>query len=63
MKAGEIATYPLGTDRHGYLIAAKGAVEVNGIEIAERDGATIAGAEIVTVKALTDCEVVMVDAI
>ena len=62
LKAGESADYALGARRHGYLVPAKGAVEVNGVRIEARDGAAIADVEIVTVKALEDSEIVLVDA-
>jgi redox-sensitive bicupin YhaK (pirin superfamily) len=60
--AGETATYDLGPDRHAYLVSAKGAVEVNGVRLEPRDGAAIKDELLVTVKALEDAEVVLVDA-
>jgi len=62
LKAGETATYPLTPDRHAYLVSARGELEVNGLALAPRDGAAITGETSVTVKALSDAEVVMVDA-
>jgi quercetin 2,3-dioxygenase len=62
LKAGESADYALGTSRRGYLVPAKGAVEVNGVRIEARDGAAISDVETVTVKALEDSEIVLVDA-
>ena len=62
LKAGESATYPLGVSRRGYLVPARGEVEVNGVRLNARDGAAIAQEEAVTVKALSDAEVVLVDA-
>ncbi len=41
---------------------ATGAIEVNGVRIDARDGAAIRDVEIVTVKALEDSEIVLVDA-
>src|SRR2546421_8931686 len=41
LKAGETAEYRLGGQRHGYLVAAKGTVEVNGVALNARDGAAI----------------------
>jgi hypothetical protein len=60
--AGQSAEYAIGAGRHGYLVPAKGAVEVNGIRIEARDGAAITDEEIITVKALEDSELVLVDA-
>ena len=62
LKAGESASYAIGAARHGYLVPASGAVEVNGVRIEARDGAAIADVEVVTVKALEDSEIVLVDA-
>jgi len=62
LKAGERAEYAIGAARHGYLVPATGAVEVNGVRIAARDGAAIAGVDVVKVTALEDSEVVLVDA-
>ena len=60
--AGETASYDLGAGRHAYLVPAKGVVEVNGVRLEARDGAAIKDELIVTVKALEDAEVVLVDA-
>jgi len=62
LKAGDSATYALGASRHGYLVPAVGAVEVNGVRIDARDGAAISGEDAVTITALEDAEIVLVDA-
>ena len=62
LKAGETAEYALGAARKGYLVPATGAVEVNGVRVAARDGAAIADVEAITVIALEDSELVLVDA-
>lgn len=62
LKAGEEAVYPLGADRHAYLVSAQGEVEVGGLRLAERDGAAITGEPQLTIRALTDAELVLVDA-
>jgi len=62
LKAGEATTYELGTGRHAYLVPAAGAIEVNGVRLDARDGAAIRDEAILTVKALEDAEVVLVDA-
>jgi redox-sensitive bicupin YhaK (pirin superfamily) len=61
IKAGETADYPLGKARRGYLVPATGSVEVNGVRLDARDGAAIADEAVLTVKALSDAEVVLVD--
>lgn len=62
LKAGETAEYPLGADRHAYLVPATGRIEVNGVAANARDGVAISDTETLTVTALEDAELVMVDA-
>ncbi|HJW40826.1 MAG TPA: pirin family protein [Rhizomicrobium sp.] len=62
LKAGDTTEYNLGAARHAYLVPAAGSVEVNGVKLASRDGAAISGVDVLTVKALEDSEVVLVDA-
>lgn len=62
LKAGETATYPLGATRRGYLVPAKGVIEVNGVRLNARDGAAIANEDALTVTAVNDAEIVLVDA-
>jgi quercetin 2,3-dioxygenase len=62
IKAGETVKYPLGSDRKAYLVPATGAVEIDGVRLNARDGAAIAEVDTLTVKALEDSEVVLVDA-
>ena len=62
IKAGETADYDLDPSRHAYLVPAVGAVEVNGVRLDARDGAAITGESRLTIKALEDSEVVLVDA-
>lgn len=62
LKAGETAQYPLGADRKAYLVPATGAVEIEGVRINARDGAAISATETVSITALEDSEIVLVDA-
>jgi len=62
LKKGETAEYPLGTDRHAYLVPATGKIEINGVLANARDGIAISDTETLTVTALEDAELVMVDA-
>ncbi|HWK43793.1 MAG TPA: pirin family protein [Stellaceae bacterium] len=62
LKAGETAEYALGADRHGYLVPAKGVVEVNGVTLNARDGAAAHDEPVLRVTALEDAEIVLVDA-
>src|ERR1700704_1432850 len=62
LKVGETVEYALGERRHGYLVPASGAVEVNGVRIDARDGAAIKDIAILRITAIEDSELVMVDA-
>jgi hypothetical protein len=62
LKAGETVEYALAEGRHAYLVPASGAVEINGVRIGARDGAAIKDAALVSITALEDSEIVMVDA-
>jgi redox-sensitive bicupin YhaK (pirin superfamily) len=61
LKAGETVEYALGERRHGYLVPALGAVEVNGVRINARDGAAIKDVAVVRITAIEDSELVLVD--
>ncbi|WP_294393042.1 pirin family protein [uncultured Sphingomonas sp.] len=62
LKKGETTEYALGQDRHAYLVPATGRIEINGTAANARDGIAISNAEILSVTALDDSELVMVDA-
>jgi redox-sensitive bicupin YhaK (pirin superfamily) len=62
LKAGESASYTAEKARHLYLVPAAGAVEVNGVRVNARDGAAITGEDTLTITALADSELVLVDA-
>jgi redox-sensitive bicupin YhaK (pirin superfamily) len=62
VKSGETITYALGKERNAYLVPATGSVEVNGVRIETRDGAAISDTAEITIRALEDSELVMVDA-
>jgi redox-sensitive bicupin YhaK (pirin superfamily) len=63
VKKGETLEYQLGAKRHGYLVPAFGSVEINGVKAGPRDGVAIEKEEKVTVKALEDAEIVLVDSL
>ena len=48
--------------RHQYLVAPSGRIRVNGEEVQPRDGVAITGETGITVEAIDDAEIVMVDA-
>ncbi|MGB3379535.1 MAG: pirin family protein [Allopontixanthobacter sediminis] len=62
LAAGASATYSADPARHQYLVAPKGRIKVNGVEAQPRDGIAITGETEITVEAIDDAELVMVDA-
>lgn len=62
LKAGESAEYVLGAARHGYLVPALGRVQVGDVVASARDGVAIRDVDTITVTALEDSEIVLVDA-
>jgi quercetin 2,3-dioxygenase len=62
LKRGETVEYALAERRHGYLVPASGAVEVNGVRIDARDGAAFKDVANIRITAIEDSELVMVDA-
>jgi redox-sensitive bicupin YhaK (pirin superfamily) len=61
LQAGESTEYAFGPGRLGYLVAASGRVEVDGVALDARDGAAIRDVASVRVTALDDAELVLVD--
>jgi redox-sensitive bicupin YhaK (pirin superfamily) len=62
LKAGESLEHKVGTGRHAYLVPATGEIEIDGERVHARDGAALTGGQTVTIKALEDAEIVLVDA-
>ncbi len=63
LNAGETVTYDLAPGRRAYLVSAKGAVEVNGLKLGPRDGAAAMDEPVLTLTAVDDAEVVLVDSL
>jgi redox-sensitive bicupin YhaK (pirin superfamily) len=61
IKAGETIEHRMGTRRHAYLVPAVGKVEVNGVVANSRDGVALTNETVMTVTAIDDSEVVLVD--
>ncbi len=61
LKQGETIELPIDPQRHLYLVAPVGRIEVNGTRAAPRDGLAITGEHTLTVTALDDAELVLVD--
>jgi redox-sensitive bicupin YhaK (pirin superfamily) len=62
LAAGEEAMLTLAPERHAYLVAVGGPIEVNGVRAEPRDGVAITGETQVSIKALDGAEIVLVDA-
>jgi redox-sensitive bicupin YhaK (pirin superfamily) len=70
LKAGESVEHTVGDGRHAYLVPAVGAIEIgpgsgsgaDAQRFEARDGAALSGGQTVTIKALEDAEIVLVDA-
>jgi len=62
LAAGESAELQVDPSRHVYLVAGQGPIEVNGVRAEARDGIAVTGEDKVTVTALADAEIVLVDA-
>jgi quercetin 2,3-dioxygenase len=61
LKAGESATYTLGKDRRAYLVPATGAIMAEDVTARARDGIAIEQQEEITITAVEDSEIVLVD--
>jgi quercetin 2,3-dioxygenase len=62
LSAGDTLTYDVGAGRHAYLVPALGRIDVGGTVADARDGVALGGGA-VTITALEDSEIVMVDAV
>lgn len=60
LRRGERAHVEIGAGRAAYLVAATGAVKVNGVPAGTRDGVTVTGEEAIEIEATEDAEVVLV---
>jgi quercetin 2,3-dioxygenase len=61
LKVGQSVEYAFGERRHAYLVPSSGTVDVNGLRIHARDGTAITDVAIVTITAIEDADVVLVD--
>jgi quercetin 2,3-dioxygenase len=61
LRVGDSVEYVLHQPRLAYLVPSSGTVDVNGVTIFARDGAAIKDVDIVTITAIEDAEIVMVD--
>jgi redox-sensitive bicupin YhaK (pirin superfamily) len=58
---GQQAFHALGSRRRAYMVAATGAIEVNGVRLGARDGAAITDEDALAIKALADSEILLAD--
>jgi quercetin 2,3-dioxygenase len=61
LKIGESIAYTLRKPRVAYLVPSTGTIDVNSVRIYARDGAAIKNVRIITITAIEDADVVMVD--
>jgi quercetin 2,3-dioxygenase len=61
LKIGESIEHMLREARLAYLVPSSGIVDVNDVRIYARDGAAIKDVDIVTIRAIEDAEILMVD--
>ena len=62
VKAGESVTYNASANRHLYLVPATGKIRIEDVEANARDGVAITRKDSITITALEDSELVLVDA-
>jgi len=62
LAAGKVAEYAIAAGRKVYLVAASGRIEVGDVIAARGDGVAVRDEALLSVKALEDSEVVLVDA-
>lgn len=60
LKAGDRVSYALGRSNYGYIVPATGKVEIDGQQLAARDGIAVDGTENLEIIALEDSELVLV---
>jgi quercetin 2,3-dioxygenase len=61
LKAGDSLTYDVGESRHAYLVPSTGVVTISGEALDTGDGAALSGGP-VTIAAVEDAELILVDA-
>ena len=61
LSAGQVAQYPIEEGRKVYLVPAMGRIEIGDVIAGSGDGVAVRDEVLLSVKALEDCEVVLVD--
>jgi redox-sensitive bicupin YhaK (pirin superfamily) len=60
LKAGTIINQPI--KHQAYILASKGEMEVDGVCMKQGDGAEVTASNSVAIRAITDCEILVIDA-
>lgn len=63
IRAGDSVTYDSAPGRHLYLVPARGRITIDDETFEARDGAAILGGQPITITAIEDAEIVLVDSI
>ncbi len=58
---GQGCDYEMGPGRRAYLIPARGGILVNGVKVSERAGVAITGEQALSIEAVEDAEIVLLD--
>ncbi len=61
LKAGQTEQYRIGHGRKAYLVPATGTIEINGVRASARDGVAVSDEDMLTITAIEETEIVMVD--
>jgi quercetin 2,3-dioxygenase len=61
LRSGQTITYVFRKLRLAYLVSSSGVVDINGVRICARDGAAIKDEDLVTITAIEEADLVMVD--
>ncbi len=61
LEAGEVVVHELDAGRRAYLVPARGAIRVNGTDVAELDGVAVWDEPLLTIEARQAGEIVLVD--
>ena len=61
LAAGDTVEFSIEPDRQAYVVAARGRLRLNDIDLPERDGAVVVDVDNVVITALDDCDVLVVD--
>ena len=62
LRAGEQLTHSVGEGRHAYCVPATGAIAIGDQRFTARDGIALSGGQTVTITAIEDAEIILVDA-